>query len=205
MKKDTELAKTIDRLPNFPFKSLESFWREHQDGNIIVTLDGGIARQWAMKSPKSPSWLRTITTTLTFFPYLIFIAYVIAVVLFQEWFYLLGIPILYKALDILNPGSSIRFPLLRPTLILATIISFVVSIILGIQGLLILSAALILLWADCNLVYYFPLRFLWRIGLNDEYVVCMFWQGNALSIVYPNGDRYTQSFKVVNGEETWYS
>jgi hypothetical protein len=200
-----QLATTFDKLPNFPFKSLETFWRDHQAGKIQVTLDRGIARQWAMKSQKSPGWLRSLTITLTWFPYLILLAYIVAVILFQEWVYLLGSPLVYKASDILNPGSSIRFPVVRPILILTSIISFAVSLIFVIQGLLILSIAILVLWADCNLVYSIPARFLWRSGLNDEYVVCMLWQGNALSIVYPNGDRYTHRFKVVNGEDTWYS
>lgn len=199
MTQSDKIAKTINQLSNFPFKTYDEFCLAHKKNKIKLQISRPFVRQWAMQSRFSPTWLKLLTIILTWLPYMIILFYAVIIVLLGKWLYLLGGLLIYKAIAIFNPGSSFRFPILQPILLISTIVFFAFSIYFNNSAAVALAIGLLLLWIDAHLVYLIPFKYLDRNKLVNELNLCYLWQGNAFQIEFYNGDCYSYRFNIKKG------
>ena len=178
MTQSDKIVSKIGQLSNFPFKTYDEFCLAHKKREIQVHIIRSIVRQWAMQSRFSPTWLKLLTNILTWFPYFIILSYAIIIVFLGNWLFLLGGLLIYKAIDVFNPGSSFWLPILQPVLLTMTIGLFAFSIYLNNPAAVALSIALLIIWIDAHLIYLIPFKYLERNRLVNELNLCYLWQGS---------------------------
>lgn len=200
MSEEAKYATVIAELRHFPYTTAEELCQAFEANEIEIGIDRGVGRQWAMRDRSSPRWLRIVTTLLTFSPHIILLAFVAWILFTRNWIWLLTSPLVYFAFDILNPGSMLRYRVLRPVLMLSIVAGLLVSPFARWQGLLALSLSLGILWLCVVTLYKLPQMFILTAGIRNEYTVCQLWQGHALHILTKEGDRLTQTWRTQNGE-----
>ena len=191
---------SIAELMNFPFKSHDNFLNAYYNNELKLAVDRGVARQWAMNSIDSPSWLRITTLILTFSPYIISIIAIALLVLTKNWIWLIPIPIIYFEVDLLNPGSVVRYGIKQFLTKMIIIILVIVSLFLSNKGLMIISISFLLQWLCVIFIYSGTVSYVLQKGIRKESTVIQLWQGNALHITTKDGRRFTKNYYEINGE-----
>lgn len=195
---------SISELKNFPFNSHSDFLNSYQNNQIKLAVDRGVARQWSMYSKDSPGWLRILTVILTFSPYIISFIAISLIILTQNWFWLIPIPIIFYEVNLLNPGSTIRYGIKQLLAKIIIIVLVIVSFILANIGLMIISVSFLLQWLCVIFIYSGTVSHILQKGIRKESTVIQLWQGNALHISTKDGRRYTKNYYEVNGELKYY-
>ena len=195
---------SISDLKHFPFSTHDKFLKAYRDNEIQLSVNRGVARQWAMKSIDSPGWLKIVTFILTFSPYIISIIAVTLLILTNNWIWLIPIPVLFFEVDILNPGSVVRYGIKQLLVKVLIIILVIVSLFLSIEGFMIISFAFLLQWLFVIFIYSGSVSYLLRKGISKESTVIQLWQGNALHISTENGDRFTKNYCESDGKYIRY-
>jgi hypothetical protein len=196
---------SISELENFPFESHSNFLNSYYNNEIKLSVDRGVARQWAMYSKNSPGLLRILTLILTFSPYIISIIAIALLILTKNWLWLIPIPIIFFEVDLLNPGSAIKYGIKQFLAKIIIIVLVIVSLILLNIGLMIISISFLFQWLCVIFIYSGTVSYLLQKGIRKESTVIQLWQGNALHISTKDGRRFTKNYYEINGELKKYN
>ncbi len=104
---------SVSKLKYFPYKTSVELLSAYHTNEIQLGVDRGVARQWAMYNSNSPFLLKLISRILTFSPYAIILFLFVFYIFTNNWYWLVSTPLIYFAVDILNPGSFVRYGVLR--------------------------------------------------------------------------------------------
>jgi hypothetical protein len=195
---------SISELKHFPFNTHVNFVKAYENDEITLSVDRGVARQWAMKSTDSPGWLKIVAFVLTFSPYLISILTITLLILTNNWIWLITIPFIFFEVDILNPGSIVRYGIKQLLLKILIIVVVIISLILLSEGFIIVSFAILFQWICIISVYSGSASYLLWKGIIKESTVIQLWQGNALQIFTKNGDTFTKTYCELDGKYIRY-
>ena len=195
---------SFSELKNFPFNSLNELANQFYSGDIKLNVNRSIARTWAMNSNESPFFLKLSTFFFTFSPYILSIALAVFFILNQQWFWLITIPIFYLEVDILNPGSFVRYGNFQAIFKLIIALSIIVSIIIWNLEFIVLSILLIAQWVFIILAYTNAEYFILKTSVQNEQLFVQLWNGNSLQLITSSGERYTRDYRESNGEKIYY-
>lgn len=204
MTDSNKYSTSVSELKNFPYKSSHELLNAYHSNEIQLGVDRAVARQWSLYNRYSPFWLKLTTYFLTISPYTIILYLLIYYSVTNNWLWLICLPIVYIAVDVLNPGSIVRYGLFQNVFKLSIGLSFIISILLIERNFIILSIALILQWLCIYSIYRITQHYILHYGIKNELVLCQLWEGNALNIFTKSGDRLTLKWKEVNGNIIWY-
>jgi len=194
----------VEELEHFPFKSFREFKKAVIEGVAQPGVDRGVALNWAQRGIYAPTILRAQTNFLMLLPYIATLGFIVWALVSKNWLMLLTLPVLLIVFFVFHPSGAMIFGIIRPILIGLSFVGLVYAFMTAKFGLLALCITLVVIWYATRTIYRKAVNYLTKAVSEHEDLLCILWQGKAVSVMFFNGNRYWVNWKMEDGKSVHY-
>ncbi len=174
----------VSDLRNFPFDDFKDFQKAYTLGGVMVGVDMGTAREWALKGRYAPQKVeRVVFQLLYLLPYLVVLSFVIYSLVIRSWLLLLALPLFLVAFFLFNPAAKV-WGLIRTIPIILMHLGFIYSVIRYDPNWLAITLVLMVMFYGQWAMYRIATNYLIKAIFKHEDLLCVLWLKRLMHVIH---------------------
>ena len=173
----------VSDLRNFPLDNFQDFQKARTLGDVIVGVDMGTAREWALKGRYAPKKAGRVVRPFLYLPFLVVLSFVIYSLVVQSWLLLLALPLFLIAFFIFHPGAK-SFGLIRTIPIILMHVGFIYSVIRYDPNWLVITLVLMVIFYAQWAMYRIASNYLIEAIFKHEDLLCVLWLKRLMNVIH---------------------